>query len=442
MSQLSVSLQLGQRLSLTPQLRQSLRLLQLSTLALHEEVVRLADENPLLELADAGPAAPAYDDDMVFEEAAPVTLRGHLLEQLTFQPADERRKALVQVLIDALDDSGWLPDTLDDIRTWLPDTLAIETTELEAALRLLQSFDPPGIGARSLEECLVLQLQAMDAHAFPYADDPAVVTCALSICQSHLDLVAARKLNQLRTLLPFDAGTIQHACELIAHLSPHPGHDWTRPAADYVIPDILATRDARGRWQAELNPAALPRISLNQQYASLLQAQDAREHSAMHEQLQQARWLLRSLGQRYDTLLKIGQAVVRRQAGFLDTGPTAMQAMTLKDIAQDIDMHESTVSRAIAQKYMHTPHGLVDFKQFFSARLAGTDGTQDSTSATAVQALLREIIAAESPDKPVSDNQLADLLSARGVTIARRTVAKYREALRIPPASARKRPPT
>lgn len=456
-SRQSLELRQHQQLALTPQLQQSIRFLQLSTYELEQEVAQAVLENPLLEsgtdeatdtgdtVAEVGEdtedhwAAPSEqarsgsaDDDMEQPEAAGHTsLADHLLEQLRLTRAQPRDAALVTVLIDELDENGYLLTSLEEIAQVLPGQLDVTPQELTAALRLLQSFDPPGVGARSLSECLLLQL---DQHSPAPADTVAaqVQACARALARDHLDLLASASVQRLRSVLDCSQETLRAAHALLLSLEPRPGRAWAASVADYAVPDVLV-RKQRGRWVATVNPAVMPRIRVNSAYAQALQ--DA-PSSPMQAQLQQAYGLVKSVSQRFATIVRVSQAIVDRQQAFFEQGMSAMRPLVLRDIAQELQMHESTISRATKQKFVQTPWGVLELKRFFGSALQTDDGA--ATSATAVQTLIRQLVAQEPAGKPLSDSQLAEALSAQGVVVARRTVAKYREAAGIAPASVRK----
>ncbi|ARP88935.1 RNA polymerase sigma-54 factor [Bordetella genomosp. 9] len=467
MTRHALELRPGQHLALTPQLQQSIRMLQLSTLDLEAEISQALAENPLLERddnpapddIDANREGSAHEDEPPPERETPVdempgakgvyadedgdmpeaargeTLREHLLAQLALTRAGRRDAALVALLIDELDENGYLGSPLEEILAWLPAEVEADLDELRAALRLLQSFDPPGIGARDMAECLALQLRHPDVEALPEAADPTVLACARAICAEHLPLLASGNQARLREALLCDDATARRARALILKLDPRPGRRWTVPAADYAIPDVIVRKSRKG-WQVVLNSAAMPRLRVNHIYAQMLGNQREGGHSALHAQLQQARWMIRNVEQRFDTILRVAQAIVDHQSAFFSQGPSAMRPLILKDIAGELGLHESTISRATTQKYMLTPFGTMELKDFFGAGVATESG--DTASATAVQAFIKRLVAEENRAKPLSDNQIMLKLAEQGIVIARRTVAKYREALRIAPASVRK----
>ena len=454
----SLELRQQQQLALTPQLQQSIRFLQLSAQELELEVAQALQENPLLERdeeydidADAAVAqnhdegredrwlssgtpgrvrGDAGDDAERPEAELPVTLRDHLHEQLRLTRAGQRDCVLVGLLIEELDDSGYLPTSLDEIAAMLPPELRVEAEQLSMALRLLQSFDPPGVGARSLSECLLLQLRQRVAQN---GTDAEVQACAQQVAQDHLPLLATGNLNRLRERLGVPMPVLRAAHALLLRLEPRPARNWAGETADYVTPDIIV-RKSRDRWLAVLNPAVVPRVRINAVYEALLaQSQAAPE---MQTQLQLAQGVVKSVHQRFVTIQRVAQAIVEQQTAYLEQGVAALRPMVLRDIALTLGMHESTVSRATRNKYAQTPWGVIELKQFFSAALQTDDG--ESTSATAVRSLIVRLVSEEPPHKPFSDNKIAMRLAEQGVVIARRTVAKYREAAGIEPAIVRK----
>jgi len=459
-SRQSLELRQHQQLALTPQLQQSIRFLQLSTQELELEVAQALVDNPLLEReeeydTDAADAVAArereqedrwsslglsnragggsQDDEAVRPEAALAeTLQDHLQGQLRLTRAQPRDCALVTLLIDELDDNGYLPTTLDEILTCLPPELDVQPDELHAALRLLQSFDPPGVGATSLGECLQLQLRLRLA-AKPDGLAPQVHATAMDIAGKHLDILASGNLNRLREALGCSQETLRAAHGLLLTLEPRPARNWAAATADYVTPDVVVRKSGK-RWRASINPAVMPRLRVNAIYESLLDTAPA--SAAMQAQLQQAHGLIKSMNQRFVTILRVAQAIVDRQTGFFEQGVGAMGPLLLRDIAQELGLHESTVSRATKQKYAQTPWGVFELKRFFGTALQTDDG--ETTSATAVRSLMLKLVQEESPAKPLSDSQIASRLAEQGVNIARRTVAKYREAAGIEPAILRK----
>jgi len=459
-SRQSLELRQQQQLALTPQLQQSIRFLQLSTQELELEVAQALQENPLLERGDEydidvdaavapnpeegaedrwllsgtpGRSQGTGDDDAERPESpVPFSFQDHLYEQLRTTHATERDCALVGLLIDELDDSGYLSTPLDEILAMLPSELGIELEELRMALRLLQSFDPPGVGAQSLSECLLLQLQVFRAEG---GEDFAaeVHECAHAVAADHLSILATGNLNRLREALGVPMPVLRAAHGLLLRLEPRPARNWAGTPADYITPDVVV-RKSRGRWVAFLNPAVVPRVRINSVYESLLAQTQASPE--MQAQLQQAQGLVKSVNQRFVTIQRVAQAIVDQQTGYFEKGVAAMRPMVLRDIAQLLGLHESTISRATKQKYAQTPWGVIELKQFFSSALQTDDG--ESTSATAVRSLIAKLVSEESPLKPLSDSKIAERLAGQGVVIARRTVAKYREAAGIEPAIMRK----
>ncbi|MBP6020944.1 MAG: RNA polymerase factor sigma-54 [Burkholderiaceae bacterium] len=449
----SLELRQGQHLALTPQLQQSIRFLQLSTHELGQEIAQALLDNPLLEREpeydiDAGvaevEAVPIVRDEWMStgaargatssgdaaempENAVAETLSQHLLRQLHATRVEHRDRVLVSLLIAELDDSGYLATSLAEIAACLPPELDVQYEELHAALSLLQSFDPPGVGATSLADCLLLQLRLLED------EDQAVLTCTQTIAAQHLDLLATGNVNRLRETLGCDASTLHAAHALLLRMEPRPGGPWAASTADYVVPEVLVSKQ-RGTWQASVNPTVLPRLRVNNHYESLLATAPAAP--ALQDQLQQARGLIRNVHQRFLTLTRVAQAIVDHQREFFEQGPAAMRPLLLRDIAQALEMHESTVSRATRLKYAQTPWGVIELKQLFGSALQTDDGV--STSATAVQVQIRALIDQEPSHKPLSDNKIAEHLAELGVVIARRTVAKYREEAGIAPAIQRR----
>jgi RNA polymerase sigma-54 factor len=483
----SLGLRQSQHLALTPQLQQSIRLLQLSTLELNQEIEQGMADNPLLErdddphatvlrvAADGGivgsgsssaavaaetPAAPASEGDGDGAEpwslaewghgasrdtdedergplawAAEVTgLREHLLQQLALTQAGPRDRALVELLIGALDDNGYLETPLEEILALCPAEAGLHLDDLTAALRLLQSLEPVGIGARCAAECLGLQLQALARQG---AAAPAALALAQTLVAAHLPLVAARDFGKLRRLLNTDDDLLRAAYALIRSLNPHPGADFTGSTADYVVPDVLARR-AHGRWVAQLNPEVMPRLRVNSSYAAIVKraSRGTEDQSLWSARLQEARWLIRNIQQRFDTIQRVAQAIVDRQTQFFTHGAIAMRPLVLREIADTVGLHESTISRVTTQKFMATPFGIYELKYFFGSHVA-TD-TGGAASSTAIRALIKQLVAAEDGREPLSDSRIAELLGEQGIVVARRTVAKYRESLKIAPVALRR----
>lgn len=481
----SLQLKLSQHLALTPQLQQSIKLLQLSTLELNQEIEKILLENPMLEReepeGDLGssrmeapaPVAPAGseaaqereqeqsreaererevdpdfdnsgeagewqaagsggqrddDDDTDFQEfqAALPSLRDHLDAQIALTPLSDRDRALVRFLIEALDDDGYLGQDLEDLLPLLPPELEIELDDLKIALCQIQSLDPAGIGATDVAQCLGLQLQAL-----PPSDAREL---ARAIVANHLELLAARDFLKLKRALRCNDEALREAHVLILSLNPRPGAQFSQADTRYVVPDVVV-RKLRNNWVVSLNPDAMPRLRVNQLYAQILR--DNRGASgSLSSHLQEARWLIKNVQQRFETIQRVSQAIVDRQRQFFDYGDVAMRPLTLREIAEQLDLHESTVSRVTTQKYMATPRGIFEFKYFFGSHVATDSG--GAASSTAIRALIRQLVGAEDKKKPLSDAKIAELLGQQGIVVARRTIAKYRESLDIPPVSLRK----
>jgi len=489
----SLQLRTSQHLALTPQLQQSIRLLQLSTLELHQELETLLLENPLLERVDdpldnavrlladgavstnsnhqdagmeiaqrdqASSTAPdnssesdappndsvsaneedwSFDDAPVMQrnadddetkpqiEAAHLSLRDHLLGQMRVSLRQPRDLALVELIIDALDDNGYLTESLDDIHAGLPIDLCIEPEELSFALAMVQSFDPAGTGARSLSECLALQIKRLP-H-IPYVTRKL----ALAIVEQYLPLFAQRDFAKLKKFLNCDDEDLREAQTVIRLCEPRPGAAFSPASSDYVVPDVIVKKCGNG-WQVLLNQDVMPKLRVSSMYANLMRQQKG--ENGLGSQLQEARWLIKNMRQRFDTILRVAQAIVERQRNFFTHGAVAMRPLVLREIADTLGLHESTISRVTTQKYMLTPHGMFELKYFFGSHVATETGGE--ASSTAIRALIKQLIGAEYQKSPLSDSKIADMLGEQGMVIARRTVAKYREALKIPPVSMRK----
>jgi len=487
---------MGQHLALTPQLQQSIRLLQLSTLELNQEIEQALVENPLLERIDdplatalrvaadgaivgalsttsAAPGSSAAEpggDEPAAEPAgadepftdwggggsrgerddddgSPLdwasttpTLTEHLVQQLSATRASARDRALVEMLIDALDDNGYLTCTIEEVCALCPQQAQVEIEEVATALALLQSFDPAGVGARTPSECLRLQIDVLlhtgAGRAAAVAD---ALRLARRIVNDHLPLLAARDFVRLRRLLEVSDEQLRTAQQVIRGLNPHPGVGFSQERADYVVPDIHVRRKA-GRWVAQLNPDVMPRLRVNPQYAAAVKAERRndrnKDDASWSTRLQEARWLIRNMQQRFDTILRVSQAIVERQSNFFTHGAIAMRPLVLREIADTVGLHESTISRVTTGKYMATAFGVFELKYFFGSHVATEAG--GAASSTAIRALIRQLIGAEDPKNPLSDSRLAELLGEQGIMVARRTVAKYREALKIGPVALRK----
>jgi len=467
----SLQLRLGQSLTMTPQLQQAIRLLQLPTIELQAHIRAALESNVMLEqdeesdtasfrplattemggepapeAAEArvevieegwndqsvGPAenpwSPGDDDrqpDIADERGQ--TLREHLLWQLELPRLSARERSIGRAIIDAINDDGYLGDSLAEVAATLRPEIDATEQEITAVLAFVQGFDPSGVGARTLSECLLLQLRLLDPAT-------AGLATAQVLAQRHLDLVARRELPLLRTALHASDEELEQALVLVRACHPRPGSVVSSAAAEYVVPDVFVRRTARG-WSVEINPATLPRVRVNQSYAQLLGR--GAEHATMRTQLQEARWLLKSLEIRNDTLVKVARSIVARQSAFLERGEEFMRPMILRDIATAIEMHESTVSRITSGKYMHTPRGVFELRYFFSSQVESASG--GGTSSTAIRAKIRKLIREEAPANPLSDSRIAELLSAEGIPVARRTVAKYRESMGLAPSNERRR---
>lgn len=491
----ALQLRLGQQLTMTPQLQQAIRLLQLPVLELQQQIREALESNVMLESEDesgsletgegevepqfeptyesptpspetsstsehtehnedrresaeaeqpldivedqdwgdsqvTGPADTPWSGDdhsQDFADAGGETLQEHLTWQLEMSRLNEREMRIGAAIIDAINDDGYVIEPLDEIARNLQPELVVHTTEVERVLTHVQAMDPAGIGARSVSECIELQIRQLDP------DTPGRET-ALAIAAGYLDQVAEQQYALLRRQLRVTEEELENALVLVRACQPRPGSSVHSVPAEYIVPDVFVRRTGQG-WAVDINPASLPRIRVNKSYAGLIGR--SADHAMLRTQLQEARWLIRSLEIRNETLLKVARCIVQRQSAFLENGDEYMQPMILKDVAEAVQMHESTISRVTTNKYMHTHRGVFEFRYFFSSHVAASDGTE--MSSTAIRAKIRKLVAAEEPDKPLSDSRIAEILSREGVLVARRTVAKYREALGIPPSSERKR---
>lgn len=490
----SLQLRTSQHLALTPQLQQSIRLLQLSTLELHQEIEQILGDNPLLErlddpldhsvrlLADgainnapaSGEAPPAPGQQAEGEGSAPaegegaeggavdgdrpdnewsegsgassgsssssddedgrpqleacaITLREHLMEQVRETLLSTRDRALAELVIDALDDNGYLEEPLDDIHARLPEELEVDLDELRCALAMVQSMDPVGVGARSAAECLALQIRRMPGV-------PMVTRrMALKIVEGYLTWFAQREYSKLKKALDCDDEDLREVQAVVRQCNPHPGAAFASNVSDYVVPDVIVRR-AKNGWAVTLNQDVMPRLRVNSLYATMLK--QGRSESQMGAQMQEAKWLIKNMRQRFDTILRVAEAIVERQRNFFSHGAVAMRPLVLREIADTLGLHESTISRVTTQKFMLTPHGMFELKYFFGSHVATEAGGE--ASSTAIRALIAQLTGAEDPKNPLSDSKIAEMLGEQGMVIARRTVAKYREALKIPPVSLRK----
>ncbi len=516
---LGFELRQGQSLAMTPQLQQSIRLLQLSTLELQAEIQAAVESNPMLDLADPDNSddfADAGEDDLsefkphdllsqAFAEPGEAitetrhdtsshdnpnehqldleapsqslpddlpldsrwddiydadgstslsradaenedydfigsrssggdNLLDHLLSQLLLFPLSTRDQLIATAIIESINEDGLLDDSLEAITQGLrqQDLPDLEDDEALAMLHLVQTFDPPGVGARNLHECLSIQLSQRE---FDESQLPTLENARRLL--DHLDLLASHDYSRLRRLLHLDESALKDAVLLVQSLTPHPGEALRKDDVDYVVPDVFVRRQG-SVWRAEMNRAILPKLRINQTYAGYIQrGQRSEEMSYLRHALNDARWFIKCVHSRHDTLFAVAEAIVRRQQAFFDHGETAMRPLVLREIAEELDLHESTISRITSNKYMHTPKGVVEFRYFFSSGLATNDG--HDTSSTAIRAMLKRLIAEEDPKKPLSDSKIADMLAKEGIQVARRTLAKYREALGIAPSNERKR---
>ncbi len=480
----TLQFRLSQHLALTPQLQQSIRLLQFSTVELNQEIERLLMENPILERDDGdadatdavragsagdSPATPmdtidsgegrgsdreagaqpdlppdyaapwrgqeeSGDDDGDRGQAAAgsPTLRDHLNSELALSNLGGRDRALVALLVDALDEDGYLTQPLEEIAALMPAQSEVGVEDLAIALHHLQNLGPAGVGARTPSECLALQIRDVrDDHTAP----EAVCALALDIAEHHLELLANRDYARLKQVTGTDDDALRAAQQLIRSLNPHPGAAFANVETRYVVPDVIV-RKVRGVWRASLNQDAMPRLRVNRLYAQLAARPRGSGGNALASQLQEARWLIKNVQQRFDTILRVSQAIVDRQRNFLEHGDVAMRPMVLREIADILGVHESTVSRVTTQKYMSTPRGTYELKYFFGSHVATESG--GAASSTAIRALIKQLVAAEDGKRPLSDARIAAILGEQGIVVARRTIAKYRESLQIPPVSQRK----
>ena len=447
----AIALRLRQHLTLTPQVQQALKLLQMSAMEFAQEMEQALSSNPFLEEnaeaptpapregassvedvivpqepSSGGPIERDQDDWGSLNDAQP-TLSQHLREQLMILPMNDRDRGLAHMIIDSLEDDGYFKLSFDDLLPLVPSGEDVRAEDFGPALRLVQSLDPSGVGARSLEECLLLQLQSLP-DSTPQRD------VAMKIVKGNLSLLANREWARLQHAVGCDEATLHRARALIRSLDPRPGHRFGAQEARYVVPDVIVKK-VRDRWVALINPASLPRVRLNRAYADAIQSKNSSNQS-LSRHLQEARWLLRSIEQRFATIQRVADAIVARQRGFFEYGEVAMKPLTLKLIAGELGLHESTVCRVTNNKYMATPRGLFEFKHFFSRRLATENG--GAASATAVRAVMKELIAAEDPRAPLSDAELARLLAQQGLRVARRTITKYRALMRLPSVDVRR----
>ncbi len=502
----TLQLKLGQHLTMTPQLQQAIRLLQLSTLELQTEIQEALESNPMLEITEEAAAerdnesnneqsrsgADATDsnnelsatdtnesaekldvsetaidkqeqeipndlptdsdwedtyesyaesfsttprnndgDSTSYEQAdsSSESLQDHLLWQLNLSPCSKTDQAIATTIIDAIGDDGYLNLSLEDIHQSLAEYNDIELDEVEAVLHRVQDFDPPGIAARDLQDCMSIQLSYFDEET-PWLAEARILV------GEHFDALAKREYPLIMRRMKLAETDMQAVIQLVQSLNPRPGAHITESQPEYIIPDVFVKK-VKGQWRVDLNPDITPKIGINSLYAKMAHRNTSKDAAFLKNNLQEARWFIKSLQSRNETLLKVSTTIVEKQRGFFDYGAEAMKPMVMHDIAEIVEMHESTISRVTTKKYMHTPRGIFELKYFFSSHVATASGGE--CSATAIRAILKKLIAAEKPNKPLSDNKLAILLGDQGINVARRTIAKYREAMSIAPSNERKR---
>jgi len=494
----SLQLKIGQQLTMTPQLQQAIKLLQLSTLDLQQEIQEALESNPLLEVEESSnaqeeskdsiedtysasaqteqtntdgteDAMPTSDevstteamekndipeelsvdstwdesfsagvsssgigtsgnDDYTYQGETTDSIQDHLRWQMELTPFSETDEAIAMAIIDAVDDAGYLTVSTEDIL----ESVGVEDVELdevEAVLKRINMFDPIGVAARSIPECLLIQLNQFES------DTPYLAESKLIISE-YIDLLGNRDYRQIMRKTKLKEDQLREVVRLIQSLNPRPGDSVIKGDDQYVIPDVSVEKK-NGRWMVELNPNTAPKLSINQQYAAMTKTmKSSDDNQFIRSNLQEAKWFIKSLESRNETLLKVSNCIVQRQQGFFEYGPEAMRPMVLNDIAEAVDMHESTISRVTTQKYMHTPRGIFELKYFFSSHVSTENGGE--CSSTAIRALIKKLVSAETPSKPLSDSKMAELLADQGINVARRTIAKYRESLSIPPSNQRK----
>lgn len=510
----SLQLKISQNLALTPQLQQSIRLLQLSTLELNQELEIILQENPLLELVegdddnqdedsaeasknessnkevgdsdddtdgdnnidrerdaeisskdtqDALAEAPISDDDFkqndfdedyeeygsasqwdeggkqnnddddddnfTRQETVVTSLRNHLLDQIKLLPLSDRDQRLMLLLIDSINENGYLESSLADIMASLPEELEVDFLELETALKHVQNLDPIGIGATCLQECILLQLNALP-------DSIPDLALAKTIVKEHLHVLANKDFNKLRKLVNCSEENLKSAQALIQLQNPRPGAGFAEFSPDHFIQHEVIVKKIKGIWVATLNDGVMPKLRINQLYADILKRNRENSGQYLQSQMQEARWMIKNIQQRFSTILRVSQAIVDRQRNFFEHGEIAMRPLVLREIAEELELHESTISRVTTHKYMLTPRGIFELKYFFGSHVSTDSGGE--CSATAIRALIKQLVAEENTKKPLSDNQISEILAKQGIVVARRTIAKYRESLNIPPANLRK----
>jgi len=487
----TLQLRQGLHLTMTPQLQQAIRLLQLSTLDLQQEVQGVLDSNLMIETEEegrqrdppeeaelpvSGPEAgddaardppdedrelnsgdatlpeelpvdsewgdiydsympvgsgqrDEHDGDFLAQKSRAETLYDHLIWQLNLTPFSDIDRVIALAILDSINENGYLTTPLDEIRAGLGDP-NLELDEMVAVLHRIQAFDPPGVGARDLRECLLLQLRQLPL------DTPSR-GAALEVCEQHFELLAGQDYGPLKRRAHLEDADLLAVLRLLRSLQPHPGAQVAETEPQYVIPDIFVSR-RQGAWHVELNPEATPRLRVNPDYAKLIRRADQSDDNVcLKNHLQEARWFIKSLASRGQTVLRVASKIVELQRGFFEHGPEAMKPLVLRDVAEALEMHESTVSRVTTQKYLHGPRGTFELKYFFSSHVSTANGGE--CSATAIRALIKKLVAAEPPERPLSDSKLAKILVDQGIQVARRTVAKYRESMAIPPSNERRR---
>ena len=496
---LSLQLKLGQQLTMTPQLQQAIRLLQLSTLDLQQEIHQVLETNPMLELIEGSDeeesslnqedntqalekeitqppqvsnneqvlngddgswqeqipgdlavdtnwddiypntysSASSYNLDSLDYESrstAVDTLQDHLLWQLNLTPMSEKDKSIGFIIIDAIDANGMLTVDIESIHTGFETEFEVELDEVLAVLHRIQQFDPIGVGYRNLSECLLIQL-----NQFENPKELKLISNAKLIVKEHISLLGNRDYAQLMRKAKLKEAELRETIQVIESLDPRPGANISPPSTTYIVPDVIVTKQFEpGKWKVELNPDTAPKIRINNDYASLVKRADSsEENNYLRDNLQEARWFIKSLQSRNETLMKVATRIVEHQKGFLEYGEESMKPLVLHDIAEAVKMHESTISRVTTQKYMHTPRGIFELKYFFSSHVSTKGGGE--CSSTAIRAIIKKLVAAENARKPLSDSKITQFLEEKGINVARRTIAKYRESLSIPPSNERKR---
>ena len=496
---LSLQLKLGQQLTMTPQLQQAIRLLQLSTLDLQQEIHQALEKNPMLELIEGSDeeesslneedntralekeisqpsqvsnneqvmngddgswqeqipgdlavdtnwddiypntysSASSYNLDSLDYESrntAVDTLQDHLLWQLNLTPMSEKDKSIGFTIIDAIDANGMLTVDIESIHAGFETEFEVELDEVLAVLHRIQQFDPIGVGYRNLSECLLIQL-----NQFENPKELKLISNAKLIVKEYISLLGNRDYAQLMRKAKLKEAELRETIQVIESLDPRPGANISPPSTTYIVPDVIVTKQFEpGKWKVELNPDTAPKIRINNDYASLVKRADpSEENNYLRDNLQEARWFIKSLQSRNETLMKVATRIVEHQKGFLEYGEESMKPLVLHDIAEAVKMHESTISRVTTQKYMHTPRGIFELKYFFSSHVSTKGGGE--CSSTAIRAIIKKLVAAENARKPLSDSKITQLLEEKGINVARRTIAKYRESLSIPPSNERKR---